>query len=120
MKKLLVSKYAGKAERVINSKKPSNLIPFKGKFPLLPQWRRDEWNEIIDNNMYTEDCPTWAQDIMFQGSRIVDIEDNFVYYLQQNNIPIEDFKKKNNSDKATELVRFFNANSLTLDSLVIN
>lgn len=117
MEKLLVSIYAGKAERMINSKKPSELIPFKGDFPLLPQWRRSDWNEIIDNNMYVEDCPKWAQDIMMKGSRMHDIDIDFMYYLQKNNIGVEEFTKKSNSDKATELMRFFNANSLTIDNL---
>lgn len=119
MSKLLVSIYAGKAERVINSKRPSNLIPFKGDFPLLKQWRRDDWNKILDDIMYVEDCPEWAQDIMIKGARMCDIDDGFTQYLKDNNIPVEDFKKKKSSDKATELMRFFNANSLTIDNLHI-
>lgn len=120
MNKLLVSIYAGKAENVINFKKPSVLIPFKGDFPLLKQWQRNSWNEILDNEMYVEECPLWAQKIMIQGARMFDIEEGFKSYLHQNNIPIEQFNKKSNSDKATELIRFFNASSLTLDSLNIS
>ena len=120
MGKLLVSIYAAKADLMINSKVPSDLIPFKGKFPLLLSVLRGYWVEICDNTMYVEDCPQWVQDIILKGARMTDIHDGFVYYLKQNNISIEAFKKKNKRDKATEIKRFLDANSLTPDSLKIN
>ena len=120
MGKILVSIFAGKANHYIREKQPSELIPFKGKFPILPEYKSKEYNDAIFNTEYLEDCPDWVQDVVLKGERVYNIIEGFKEYLRNNNIPIEDFKKKNNSDKATELIRFFNANSLTLDSLVIN
>jgi hypothetical protein len=120
MGKMLVSVFAGKANHYIREEKPSELIPFKGEFPLLPEYRSSDYNEIIFNTEYLEDCPEWAQKIILNGERIYEIENGFKDYLNTNHIPIEKFMKMKSSDKATELIRFFNANSLTFDSLKIN
>lgn len=117
MGKLLVDKYAGKAERIINLKTPSRLIPFKGDFPLLPLSRRKEWNKVLDTYMWVEDCPKWASRIMLDGSRMIEIEDGFKDYLSSKSISEENFIKKSNEEKANILFAFLDANSLTLASI---
>lgn len=119
MGKILVSIFAGKANHYIREKQPSELIPFKGEFPILPEHKSEEYNNAIFNTEYLEDCPDWVQDIVLKGERVYEIVEGFNQYLKDNNISIEDFKKKKSSDKATELMRFFNANSLTIDNLHI-
>ena len=117
MGKILVSVFAGKANHYIREKQPSDLIPFKGEFPILPDHRAEEYNNAIFSTEYLEDCPEWVQDVILRGEKVYSIVEGFTEYLKNNNIPIEDFKKKKNSDKATELMRFFNANSLTIDNI---
>ena len=69
--------------------------------------------------MFLEDCSEWVQKAVLRGKRICDLDRGFKNYLNENNISIDDFLKKSNADKSTELVRFFNANSLTLDNLKV-
>lgn len=117
--KNLVSIFAAKANKYIKEEKPSELIPFKGEFPILTTDKYQDYNDVIFNTGYLEDCPEWVQEVILKGERIYEIENSFIDYLRNHNIPIESFKKKSSSDKATELMRFLNANSLTLNSLIV-
>ena len=119
MGNIVLSKVGGEASLYIDLEKPSELIPFKGDFPIVPEYKREEFFETIRNKAYLEDCDEWIQTAVVRGKRIHDIENNFKEYLADNNIPIADFMKMSSADKSTELIRFFNANSLTLDNLKV-
>lgn len=120
MAKILVSIAAAQANLFIKYNKPSDIIPFKGKFPLLENYKIEDYNKIIFNTQFVEDCPDWVQDILLKGQRMYLIDSNFRNYLKDNGISIDEFHKKSNSDKADELIRFLNANSLSISSLKIN
>lgn len=116
---MLVSIYAGKANQCVTKDVPSDLIPFKGKFPILPEYLTEEYQDTILKTEEVKDCPDWVQDVLVKGERIYTMDKEFREYLKNNGISVEFFKKKSSADKATELYRFLDANSLTLNSLKI-
>lgn len=106
--------------RFVKSGRPSDIVPFKGKFPLVRKYENDQYEEDIHNYDEIKDCPEKLQDVMYKGLTMYNIESNFKQYLRDQNISEDEFKAMSSDDKATELVRFFNGSSLSLDALRIN
>lgn len=119
MGKILLSRAAGEASAYIRVDKPSSLVPFKGKFPLLDPSLNDEYWKNIDSHEFVEDCPEWMQSIIFNGQKIARIDKSFKEYLENVGI-YEEFLKMKSADKSTWLVRFLNANSMDIEALQIN
>lgn len=117
MARELVSIEVAKAWRFITEFTPSAIIPFKGNFPLLPPFRIEDFDKGI-NHVYLDECDEWIQDLVAKGVRMQSIEDGFREYLEENGLSEKFFEMKS-ADKATELVRFLNAHSLTFKSLEI-
>jgi hypothetical protein len=115
-----VSKLAAMANDYIQSTRPSEIVPFKLSEALLEPYRAEDYYRIIENTMLIDDCPDWVQTIINKGRHMYEIERGFKEFLESGNISVEDFKKMSSADKATELVRFFDSNSLTKECLKIN
>ena len=118
MNKLRVFDVGNEVMTIVEEKKPSNLVPFKGNFPLLNLALRDEYYKYVASSKTLDEVPVWVEDIINKGLKIKAIDDGFREYLQSNGI-FNDFRSMSNSDKATELVRFLNANSMSLEYLQI-
>lgn len=104
---------------IVSAKKPSELIPFKGKFPLLsPALEQDYYDEVASTKTIDQ-VPEWVQNIIYKALKIQAIENGFKEFLKYNGI-WDKFLKMDSSEKATELVRFLNANSMTTEHLEIN
>lgn len=109
------------ANRVLGTvvaEKPSPFIPFKGKFPLLEPCLEEEYQKEVTTSKLLSEAPIWVQDIILKATKIQNIEDSFVEYLKMNGI-FHDWKTMKSTDKATELIRFLNANSMSLEYLNI-
>ena len=119
MEKIILSRAAGEASPYIRKQKPSELIPFKGDFPLLDDSKNEEWWKWMNSTDTLQDCPEWMQKVIFAGQRIARIEQSFVEYLKEVGI-FEEFPKMKSSDKSTWLVRFLNSHSMDIESLQIN
>lgn len=104
---------------IINEKKPSRFVPFKGNFPLLSPALEEEYSKEITSGKTIDDVAPWVRDIIYKALKIKRIDEGFVEYLKYNGI-WKQFPKLSNADKATELIRFLNANSMTLEYLEIN
>lgn len=118
MEKIILSRAAGEASPYIRSEKPSELIPFKGEFPLLDSSRNEEWWKWMNSADAVQDCPDWMQEVIFKGQRIARMEKAFKEYLQNAGI-YEQFLKMKSAEKSTWLVRFLNANSMDIEALQI-
>lgn len=105
--------------RFVKSKRPSTLVPFKGEFPLIKNYENEQYESDIHNYDEIKDCPEKLQNIMYKGLTMYNIETDFRMYLRNENISEEEFNAKPSADKATELIRFLNGSSLTLESLRI-
>lgn len=103
---------------IVEEKRPSEFVPFKGEFPLLNFALRDIYYKYIASDKMLDECPIWVQDIVNKGLKIKAIDNNFRKYLKFNGI-FKDFKKMANNKKAEELTRFMNANSMTYEYLNI-
>ena len=108
---------AAQVKPYIAEKTPSKLIPFKGNFPLLPAYKEDEYYKIVNDTPHVSESPQWVQDIILRGQTIFNMEERFKNYLRDNNISLDDFKKKSSADKSTDLMRFMNANCVGFESL---
>lgn len=115
----LVSSIASRAESFVYRDKPSDLVPFKGEFPIVPIWRREEFHKTVRSTMWINECPSWIQKALLQGDEICRIHEGFESWLDETGIGEKGFKKMSAADKSTELIRYLNANSLGLEHLNI-
>lgn len=113
----LVSKVGARAMEFVFSDKPSDIVPFSGKLPVVPNYQKDKFIEEVESHMYISECSDWVQAAIYKGNEMYQIHYDFSKWLSKTGIGEDNFKAMNNSDKATELVRFLNANSLSLKSL---
>ena len=119
MKKVRVFDIANEVLGIVGQSKPSTFVPFKGKFPLLSPALQEEYYKEVSTSKTMDEVPVWVQDILNNGLKIKRIDEGFKEYLRYNGI-FDKFQGMSNADKATELVRFLNANSITLEYLQIN
>jgi hypothetical protein len=119
MNKIKVFEVANEVLGIVSQKTPSPFIPFKGKFPLLSPALEEEYGNEISSGKNLDEVPLWVQDVINKALKIKRIDDGFVEYLKYNGI-FNNFNKMSNSDKATELMRFLNANSMSFEYLNID
>ena len=119
MKKIRVFDVANEVLGIVDLDKPSNLIPFKGNFPLLSPALSGEYYKEVSTSKTLDEVPVWVQDIINKGLKIKRMDDGFREYLKFNGI-FDQFLKMSNADKATELIRFLNANCMTTEYLQID
>lgn len=119
MKEVRVFDVANEVLGIVGQKQPSSFIPFKGNFPLLPKCLEEDYSNEVASTKLLNETPVWVQDIINKALKIKNIEDGFIEYLKFNGI-FKEFKSMDNSDKATELARFLNANCMSLEYLQID
>ena len=119
MSKILLSIQGGRVTRYLFTKKPSELIPFKGNFPILEDYQQSAFYEEIQKHMYLDECPEWVQQAVLKGEQIYLIDTRFSDYLEKANLSNK-FNSMKASDKATILVNFLDNNSLGIERLNIN
>ena len=102
----------------VSAEKPSKYIPFKGDFPLLSPALEKEYFKEVTTHTYLDEVEPWVQNIIGHAERIVTIEEGFKDYLEDNHV-LNSYNQMTNADKADWLVRFLNANCLTLECLKV-
>ena len=112
--KTILSKAAGGIMKYIAAKKPSDIIPFRGKFPIIEEYELGKFNLEVDRFEYLEDASEWMQRVCSLGNKMRNIEESFLQYLGDVG-EYENFDKMSVADKSTLLVKFMNKNCLTLD-----
>lgn len=118
MGKILLSIQGGRVTRYLFTKKPSDLIPFKGNFPILEDYQTSAFYEEIQKHMYLDECPEWVQKAVLKGDQIYLIETGFSNYLKKSYL-LDKFNSMKAADKATILVNFLDNNSLGIERLNI-
>lgn len=119
MRERKLSVIGGRASKVVALKKPSQLIPFRGDFPLLEQYEVKPYLEAIQSSENIEDLSERFQKVTELGNRIVLLEDGFVRYLSGFNISPDDFMKLSNSDKSDKLMSWLNHDCIDFSQLKI-
>ena len=102
----------------IFSDKPSKYIPFKGEFPVLDRCHYNEFNTIVKEREYVDECPDWMQEAINKGLFMQRLNNAFLEHLNTTGL-FDKWKQMKSSDKATELVRFLDTQCLDLSSLNI-
>ena len=115
----LVSVVGGRAVKYVGLKKPSQIIPFKGNFPLLEPYQIDLYNEAIQNTEKLEDLSDEFQKATEKGNRIALLEEGFQRYLESYNISVDAFMKMKNTDKSDKLMDWLNHDCIDFSQLTI-
>lgn len=119
-KERLVSVVGGRANKVVSLSRPSELIPFKGKFPLLEPYQEKSFHEAVEKTMYIDELPPDIQSIVMKGNRIVLLEQGFQKYLSEMGLEVSDFLKLSNSEKSDYLLNWMNKDCIDYNQLKIN
>lgn len=119
MRERLVSVIGGRADNYVTLEKPSNIIPFKGDFPILKIWDRKEYNEVMGSTKWLEDLPLKFQKIVIQGNAIALYEQGFKKFLKENRIEVDDFLKLDKEKKADWFLKWLNKDCLEITILNI-
>lgn len=115
----LVSVMGGRASKYVALKKPSKIIPFKGKFPLVELYQQRDYFEAIQGTEKLEDLSKEFQEITEKGNRIALFEEGFKMYLDSYGITVDDFLKLSNADKSDKLLDWLNKDCIDLSQLTI-
>ena len=102
----------------IDKKRPSQLLPFRGNFPILNPAQMDLFRIACENKTYMDEIPDWAQQAIIKAQRIATIENGFKEHLLKNGI-LPEYMKMSGKDKAEEIKRFFNTTILDIEDLEI-
>ena len=115
----LVSVVGGRAVKYVGLKKPSQIIPFRGNFPLLEPYQIALYNEAIQNTEKLEDLSEEFQKATEKGNRIALLEEGFQRYLESYNISVDAFMKMKNTDKSDKLMNWLNHDCIDFSQLTI-
>lgn len=115
-----LSVLAGRASKVIGLKRPSELIPFRGNFPLLEPHQINSYYEAVRSTDDIEDLSEEFQKATESGNRIVLLEDGFKQYLSRYGITVDKFINMSNSDKSDKLIDWMNRDCIDFSQLKIN
>ena len=102
----------------IDQRRPSQLLPFKGNFPILNPAQMDLFRAACENKTYMDEIPDWAQQAIIKAQRIADVENGFKEYLNSRGI-LAKYMRWGGEKKAEEIKRFFNTTCLDIDDLII-
>lgn len=117
-KKILLSIQGGRSSVYCGKRVPSEYIPFKGKFPIVEDYRLNELYKQIRDHRFLDECDEWVQDAIIKADRIFLMEKYFIEYLEKEG-KLDTFHDLSNSEKATLLVRYMDSECLGWDSLRI-
>lgn len=115
----LVSIIGGRASKYVTLKRPSKIIPFKGKFPLLENYQQEDYFKAIQETEKFEDLSKEFQEITEKGNRIALFEEGFKKYLDSYNMTVTAFLKLNNEQKSNILLDWLNKDCIDLSQLTI-
>jgi len=116
----LVSVLAGKASGYIGIKKLSEIIPFRGKFPMVDDVDMQEYQKAIRSTEMIEDLPEKWQRVVINGARIFDFEESFREYLSEYGLSIDNFLELKNTEKSDKLVDWMERNCISLEMLKLS
>lgn len=115
----LVSVVGGRASKYVKLKKPSQIIPFKGNFPILKSYQINSYYEAIRNTNSIDDLSEEFQKVTEKGNRIAILEEGFKRYLSDYNITVYDFLKLSDYEKSDKLIDWCNRDDIDLSQLTI-
>lgn len=114
-----VSNRIGKITDVLTEKKPSKVIPFKGKFPLV---KEIDYSSFLNDTMkfhLFEDCTDEIKTITRKAEKIKFLDKSFKDYLNKEDISTSEFGKKNPKIKQDILYSWLFKNKMDIGILDI-
>lgn len=115
----MLSVMAGRASRVVTLKRPSDLIPFKGDFPILKIYDQKKYFELIKSTNDINDLPEKFKQIVERGNQIVIFDEDFADYLFKHGLSRNDFQQLSNSEKSDWLINWMSYSGIDFKRLTI-
>ena len=104
-----LSVIGGRASKYVTLKKPSQIIPFKGKFPLVEPYQEQAYYDAIQSTDNLEDLSKEFQEATEKGKQ----------YLAGFNLTPSEFLKMSNSDKSDKLMNWLERDCIDFSQLTI-
>lgn len=116
----LVSVVAVRAQRYIDKKIPSRLIPFRGNFPIIEEHRMPLFIKAIMNNKWLSELTPEYQEAVRKGNMIAIYEKGFRDYLFDKGVSEENFLKSSSPEKADILMKWMENDNVDYNRLNIH
>lgn len=109
----------GKITDVLYEKKPSDLLPFKGKFPIVDPLDANAFLKRTMKHHFFEELPNDIKLATRRAEKVKWLHDRFYDYLKDEGIGVEQFKAKNPKTKQDILFDFLFSNKMDLPILEV-
>ena len=116
---LIASIRIGKVTDVMYASKPSDLLPFKGKFPLVSFMDQSTFLKRAGSEHNFKDLPNDVKLITRKAEKIKWLHNSFRDYLTKEEISSKEFKSKNPKTKQEILYRWLFSNKMDIGILVL-
>lgn len=115
----LVSVVGAQAKPFVLVDRPSDIIPFKGDFPLVMSGERTAFLNAISDTQWIRELPDRFRKIVRKGEQMYRMDTAFRAYLKERNITPEQFNSKPKGERADLLIDWMTVSSLDFTSLEI-
>ena len=113
----LVSIRIGKITDVIYEKKPSKVLPFKGKFPIVDSLDAQTFLDRTMEHHKFSDLPNDIKSLVRKAEKVKWLDISFNEYLKNKGIGIKQFKEKNPKTKQDILYDWLFSNKIDIGIL---
>lgn len=112
----LVSIRFANVSGLLTESNPS-LIPFKCKFPLVPELEYKVFLEQLQRYEYVDELPNFLKEILDKAEKIKDWDSSFKNFLIEKDISKREFKEKNPKTKLDVLYEWLFSEQLDISVL---
>lgn len=112
----LVSIRFANVSGLLTESNPS-LIPFKCKFPLVPELEYRVFLEQLQRYEYIDELPNYLKEILDKAEKIKDWDSSFKNFLIEKDISKREFKEKNPKTKLDILYEWLFSEQLDISVL---
>jgi hypothetical protein len=109
----------GKITSVLYEKRPSDLIPFKGDFPLVNVLDKMSFLDRTMKYHLFDECENDIKLAVYKAEKILFLHNSFKNFLFINSISEKDFKSKNPKIKQDILYKWLFKNKMDIGALEI-
>lgn len=119
-REMLCSVVGGRALQYVRLSKPSDIIPFKGSFPLLDAADYALFRKAIEETELLTDLSVKWQKIAEKGNLIAILEEGFKSYINNETAyTVEEFKALSNAEKSNILVAWMNRDGIDVSKFKV-
>lgn len=115
----MCSVVGGMASRFVDRAVPSQLIPFRGEFPLLDEIEARRFREAIRSTMWIEELSPKFLYAAVEGSRMYTLEAKFLKYLWSRALTADDFTKLEAAERSDYFRNWMDTDAVCDEEFVV-